>query len=499
MAVRSGLRCNGVPKEDRKPTVNDDRHRRLFSLKDELVGLEAQPWGKIQSWIAKATPIVRSDWPEHLDAFREVAAEPKWIRPRVRLSELQRGVTPTPNASDIAKNKEKAETVMRSVLGFLDGLQVISASGGPGNIDLNGQLPVEPFTRRTGFMQRIGVMIGSPSDAGDERQAITDALLRWNAVNRDKGIILEPVKWETHATPGLQGRPQGMINAELIPVSDILLAVFRSRAGSPTGKELSGTIEEIREFMQAGKYVVLYFYEGTVDIRTVDPDQLKTIAEFRKEIQGHGLTAGYRDIGELREHILCHMTSIVGRLSAPKLANVGERNTTAPGKSQSDDTSASGDGQHLDRSRQSFSVDEKVAEVLNETYQRLFRLYESVSSYVKIIEGSHEAPKDGKLEVAGKANQEFWDYFLLNRIYVPPRLYEEIRTMAGKLTDIANGFTRARRREERGVVRDDEEDGWMTAFNSMENEAGPLFKSVVRQIQERLGVRDTEAPDATSQ
>lgn len=133
-----------------------------------------------------------------------------------------------------------------------------------------------------------------------------------------------------------------------------------------------------------------------------------------------------------------------------------------------------------------------MAKVLNETYQRLFRLYESVSSYVKIIEWSHEASKETKLETVGRANRKFWDYFLLYRIYVPPRLYDEIRTMAGKLTDIANGFTHVREREERGLVRDDEEDGWMTAFHSMEHEAGPLFKSIVRQIQERLGVRDAE-------
>jgi hypothetical protein len=38
----------------------------------------------------------------------------------------------------------------------------------------------------------------------------------------------------------------------------------------------------------------------------------------------------------------------------------------------------------------------------------------------------------------------------------------------------------------------------MTAFNSMESDAGPLFKSVVRQIQEWIGIRDTEEPDATS-
>src|SRR5271157_5107823 len=95
--------------------------------------------------------------------------------------------------------------------------------------------------------RRIGLMIGSPGDATDERQAITDTVIRWNAANKDQGYWIEPVKWETHATPGLDGRPQGMINEELIPQSDCLLAVFRARAGSPTGEEISGTIEEIRQ------------------------------------------------------------------------------------------------------------------------------------------------------------------------------------------------------------------------------------------------------------
>ena len=68
---------------------------------------------------------------------------------------------------------------------------------------------------------------------------------------------IEPVKWELYATPGLQGRPQAMINAELVPISDLLVAVFRSRAGSPTGKGMFGTIEEIREFMRLDKHVLL--------------------------------------------------------------------------------------------------------------------------------------------------------------------------------------------------------------------------------------------------
>lgn len=181
------------------------------------------------------------------------------------------------------------------------------------------------------MMQRLGAMIGSPGDAAQERQGITDTILRWNAVNgADKGIFLEPVKWETHATPGLEGRPQGMINEELIPMSDFLIAVFRVRAGSPTGKEISGTIEEIREFMALGKYVVVYFYEGETLVKGLDPDQLKKVQDFKKEIQQHGLVESYSSVPDLQAKLAMHLSAIVKRLEVAKPGALSSRkNATA--------------------------------------------------------------------------------------------------------------------------------------------------------------------------
>jgi hypothetical protein len=168
--------------------------------------------------------------------------------------------------------------------------------------------------KKAELYQRIGMMIGSPGDAGEERQAIVDAILRWNAVNKDRGILIEAVRWETHATPGLEGRPQGMINEELIPQSDCLLAVFRARAGSPTGKDVSGTMEEIREFMKLGKYTVVYFFQGEVPLKHIDPDQLKRVTDFKKEIQQHGITDIYTTVDELQAKLAVHLSAIVKKL-----------------------------------------------------------------------------------------------------------------------------------------------------------------------------------------
>ncbi len=169
-----------------------------------------------------------------------------------------------------------------------------------------------PGQAASSIQRIVRAMIGSPGDTVDERQAITDAILRWNATNSHyRGISIEPVRWETHATPGLKGRPQGMINKELIPMSDFLVAVFRLRAGSPTGKEVSGTIEEIREFMAAKKHVLLYFYQGEAAIRDLDVKQFRTLDKFKKEIQQQGLIGNYRNISELREHLAHHLTAIL--------------------------------------------------------------------------------------------------------------------------------------------------------------------------------------------
>jgi hypothetical protein len=166
------------------------------------------------------------------------------------------------------------------------------------------------------MIRRLGAMIGSPGDAAAERDAVTEAILRWNAHSgRTTNVYLDPVKWETHATPGLKGRPQGMINEELIPQADLLIAIFRSRAGSPTGVDVSGTIEEIREFMRQGKYVAVYFYDGEEAIGKIDPDQLKTLRAFKSEIQQHGLTESYRTPDELAAKLPHHLTAIVSTLA----------------------------------------------------------------------------------------------------------------------------------------------------------------------------------------
>ena len=98
------------------------------------------------------------------------------------------------------------------------------------------------------------VLIASPSDLADEREAATQAIYDWNVQHAAaKGIVLLPVKWETHARPQAGIRPQEAINSQLVQSCDILIGIFWTKLGTSTGVAESGTVEEIDQFVEGQK------------------------------------------------------------------------------------------------------------------------------------------------------------------------------------------------------------------------------------------------------
>src|SRR5579872_4563995 len=86
----------------------------------------------------------------------------------------------------------------------------------------------------------LNVLIASPSDVRDERDAVESAIHEWNANHHSEtGIILLPVRWETHSYPGSGDRPQAIINKQIVASSHLLIGIFGSRLGTHTGKAQS--------------------------------------------------------------------------------------------------------------------------------------------------------------------------------------------------------------------------------------------------------------------
>src|SRR5438105_3764750 len=100
------------------------------------------------------------------------------------------------------------------------------------------------------------VFLATPSDVSEEL-VVAEALLRdWNVQHGQAlGVRLELVNWRTHTRPATGKRPQALVNKQAFDSCDLVIAIFWSRFGTPTGRAGSGTEEEIRRGIKQGKEV----------------------------------------------------------------------------------------------------------------------------------------------------------------------------------------------------------------------------------------------------
>ena len=147
----------------------------------------------------------------------------------------------------------------------------------------------------------VEIIIASPGDVSEERQIVREVVAEWNAAYaRERAVILHPVGWETHSSPELSGRPQQLINDRLLTPADILVGIFWTRVGSPTGKAISGSIEEIDEHRMKGKPVMLYFSKVPVVLDSLDQAQYEQLTEFKKWALTEGLVESFESHDDFR-------------------------------------------------------------------------------------------------------------------------------------------------------------------------------------------------------
>ena len=131
--------------------------------------------------------------------------------------------------------------------------------------------------------QTYRVLIASPSDLAEERHAATAAIYEWNALHSAaEGVVLLPVRWETHSKPETGVRPQQALNAQIVSTADILVGMFWTRYGTTTGVADSGTVEEIDQFVQASKPALLYFSRKPIDPDLIDMKQHRKLKAFKQ-------------------------------------------------------------------------------------------------------------------------------------------------------------------------------------------------------------------------
>lgn len=156
------------------------------------------------------------------------------------------------------------------------------------------------------------ILVASPSDCADERKIIPEVIHSWNAAQAlSQATVLQPVMWEIDARPELGGRPQEILNRQLLDTCDCLVGIFWTRLGTDTGKAASGTVEEIDLFRAKQKQVLLYFSDAPVSPSTIDIRQYEKVQEYRSMIMGEGIFFTYTNLSDLRDMFSRHLAKLM--------------------------------------------------------------------------------------------------------------------------------------------------------------------------------------------
>ena len=168
-------------------------------------------------------------------------------------------------------------------------------------------------------------MIASPTDVRDERSISREVIYEWNVVNSEReSVVLLPVGWETHAAPALGERPQALINKQVLQTCDLLVAIFWTRLGTSTGTAESGTVEEIREHIAAGKPAMVYFSSIPADPTSVDRDQFNDLSRFKESIRQFGIVEEYESISDFRNKFIRQLAQTINDISSTTDSPEGE-------------------------------------------------------------------------------------------------------------------------------------------------------------------------------
>lgn len=153
----------------------------------------------------------------------------------------------------------------------------------------------------------LHLLISAPSDIplGD-LTAIRKTISQWNLnFGRTVGITVMPVSWTEHAAAEFGERPQAILNHQIVEESDLAVALFYDRLGTPTGEAESGTAEEIKVLVDAGKSVaVLTNLAPRTPLRGDEAlKEQKRLNEYLVGLRENALVFDYRNEADLIGHL----------------------------------------------------------------------------------------------------------------------------------------------------------------------------------------------------
>ena len=155
----------------------------------------------------------------------------------------------------------------------------------------------------------IGLLISSPSDVMPQRDLLEKCCLEWNrSRGRELKRLVQPLRWERDMPVTSNETPQNIIDEELVKNADLLVALFWTKFGTPTGRFESGTLAEIEQFLDSTRPAIVYFYVKKVAPGQIHPDQLTKINNFKEKYKDSSVYREIKNDKELIEYFMKDLT-----------------------------------------------------------------------------------------------------------------------------------------------------------------------------------------------
>jgi hypothetical protein len=176
----------------------------------------------------------------------------------------------------------------------------------------------------------FNVLIASPGDVAAERDLAREVIYEWNATHsRSRKIVLQPIRWETHSHPTMGDRAQGVLNQQILKDADLVVAIFWTRIGTPTGEAPGGSVEELQRHMAEDKRAMVYFSVVDAPLECGASPEYQTLVTFRDEwCKPRGLLERYKSHDEFKEKFRRHLATKVN--DDPYFASSGPKTATEP-------------------------------------------------------------------------------------------------------------------------------------------------------------------------
>lgn len=171
----------------------------------------------------------------------------------------------------------------------------------------------------------VKLALCGPSDVSKEILIAKEAVQKWNQLHSEaRGLWVKPQHWTTDLYPDLADRAQAVPNRQIIDKSRIIVAIFWSRFGTPTGVADSGTQEEILRASTLGRKVMVYFSDIEPKPPNADTRQMEMLWEFRQTLRNRGICWTFQSRDRFRrlfeDHLALVLNAFEPKISRPKSA-----------------------------------------------------------------------------------------------------------------------------------------------------------------------------------